>query len=763
MKTRWFVLAAMLAGCGGEPPADGGVSDAAQGDGGAADAGVDAAQVDGGADAGSSDAGGPDGGPDGGTDAGTDGGPPESDRLFDVAEIIEGLPPTARLYASFAGDAARDAISIVRDDTDLSLQRVTLYVNEAGVFRETATLTMTSFSAGVVDVSDFDGDGVRDIAVLRRDSPGRFWRVLYSAGDGTVAREEEIEGRGDRAGFADWNGDGKTDIALRQADGLADDLRLWMSNPTDDSRAFVDLGVTLTDGRFVAGDFDGDTRLDLFALPDQVYLQGAAGFGPAMELAACGGCGSAAAGDLNGDGRDDLVAAELRTGAEGTVHVFEANADGSFRTHATLTVDQPRRVVLADVDSDSELDIVVSDGIRFAAAGAKVFEVLFGDGLDFTGDRRRIGNDTTWEDVEVFDFDGDGNQDLVSNGRFVTYNEGGRALRAPSVSFWVGGSGGPRVARYDGDALPDAVFLQTGGDVQYRAMRADRTVGDAVDCTHPGPGIANQMLDVDGDGRLDMLRMLTSSDLDVWLNRGGCDLASVATSPIRPRQFGTKALDVTGDGVTDLVWREDDSLEVSPGLGSGVFGASLSSSVSAEWGEVLSGRVDAGSTPDLLSVSVSTDTVTVLLGDGDGSFTEGASVLVTALVAAYGEDADADGDVDLFSVARPTFDATIVSLHRNEDGVFAAPVTIATLSGFPQQVRPADFNGDGAADLLTVDTEIAEVFDLSGGAPMMLQRFPFTDSAQIVDADDDGDLDLVAHDERSTRNLMVVIRNRTVD
>lgn len=762
-------LAALLVACGGTDPgsdagtpADGG-RDAAQ------DAGLDSGALDSGAldsgmeDAGTADGGGPDGGPgDAAVDGGADAGPPAASRLFDVVEFVPELPAGAQLHSSFAGDASRDAISVLRDESDPSLQRVTLFVNDAGVFRETASTTLAGFAASVLGVEDFDGDGVRDIVLLRRIGPDRHWQVLYSAGDGTVARVEEIEGDGAEGAIADWNGDGEADLVFRQADGLSRDLRIWMSNPTDDTRSIVDLDRTLTEGGFVAGDFDGDTRLDLLALPDQVYLQGATGFGAAQTFDACMRCEHAAAGDLNGDGRDDVVAVELGTLDPGRLLVFEANPDGTFRSHATHPVSQPRRVRLADVDRDGALDAVVSDGLRLAAGGAKVYEIFFGDGLELGGDRRQVGNDPSWEDVEVFDLDGDGQNDLISNGRFVTYGAG-RTLHAPTVSFWTGGSGGPQMARFDGDARPDAVFTLSAGGARYHAMGADRTVGDAVTCTHPGAREANRYLDVDGDGRLDALHVATD-DLDVWLNRGGCERAPAVRSVLTAPRFGVQAVDVTGDATPELIWRTDTSLEVAPGMGGGAFAAPRSTAVSAPAGVLRPGRVDGDLHLDLLSVAVgATSRITILLGAGDGTFTEGASLDIDGLTAAYAEDVGGDGDVDLFVVTRMGSGATRVWLRRNEAGVFGAAELLAELGPFPMQVRPADFDQDGSADLLVVDREVAEVLDVSGASPVLMQRFPLTDSVSIVDVDEDSDLDLVAHLERTGRNLLTVIQNRTVD
>src|SRR5262249_25381818 len=68
-----------------------------------------------------------------------------------------------------------------------------------------------------------------------------------------------------------------------------------------------------------------------------------------------------AAGDLNGDGINDLVVADATGGG---VEVLLGNTDGSFRPTTTLfgTGLNPTSVALADINGDGMPDIVVTNG-----------------------------------------------------------------------------------------------------------------------------------------------------------------------------------------------------------------------------------------------------------------------------------------------------------------------------------------------------------------------------------------------------------------
>jgi hypothetical protein len=127
-----------------------------------------------------------------------------------------------------------------------------------------------------------------------------------------------------------------------------------------------------------AGDFDGDGKLDLAIgrLDDVVVLfgDGLGGFPIASDLPEpSGNYFGVAAGDLDGDQIDDLVATNRDTD---DLLVFLSTGDGSFAPAVEHSVsDEPRQVVLAHLDEDPFLDAVT------AARGNDRIATFFGDGL----------------------------------------------------------------------------------------------------------------------------------------------------------------------------------------------------------------------------------------------------------------------------------------------------------------------------------------------------------------------------------------------
>src|SRR5262249_26756432 len=118
-----------------------------------------------------------------------------------------------------------------------------------------------------------------------------------------------------------------------------------------------------------AADFNDDGRLDLATNYSVLLGNGDGTFGAALGYA--GGWQRIATGDLDGDGRMGLVGIWPGGGMcddyncsyyPGYLGVLLGNGDGSFRAAGSAEVGiDPRTVVLADVNADGHLDVVIDD------------------------------------------------------------------------------------------------------------------------------------------------------------------------------------------------------------------------------------------------------------------------------------------------------------------------------------------------------------------------------------------------------------------
>jgi hypothetical protein len=173
---------------------------------------------------------------------------------------------------------------------------------------------------------DFNGDGRTDIAGVWNDGGNVSIAVFLSDGtkftgwtqwsvkDGGwrdttkwVAGDFDGDGRTDIA--AAWNNAGKTTLTLRRSTGSAFSPVHWL----------VDAGNWTDSATFVAGDFNGDSRVDIVKLwndlgltSSDVYLSDGLQFqSPVAWTTRDGGWGSEVkwtADDFDGDGRTDLNA-----------------------------------------------------------------------------------------------------------------------------------------------------------------------------------------------------------------------------------------------------------------------------------------------------------------------------------------------------------------------------------------------------------------------------------------------------------------------
>lgn len=206
---------------------------------------------------------------------------------------------------------------------------------------------------------DFNGDGATDLARRRYNgSSNSLNKILFSNRDGTFTAVHSdsfngINGDGRFWWFAgDVNGDGRTDLVRRDANGSHNKILLARPNGSaGDYFAGYDsdgLGGVNGDGSFwyMAGDFNGDGRMDLVRRrlapnPSSSVLL-AAQDGKSFLLSSFNdplggidgdGIHTWLVGDVNGDGRDDLVRrSSVRSSVSGGNALLLANPGGTSFT-----------------------------------------------------------------------------------------------------------------------------------------------------------------------------------------------------------------------------------------------------------------------------------------------------------------------------------------------------------------------------------------------------------------------------------------------
>jgi hypothetical protein len=120
---------------------------------------------------------------------------------------------------------------------------------------------------------------------------------------------------------------------------------------------------------------------------------------------------SVAVGDVNGDGRLDIVAS-CRT--SGRVRVYLNGEGGTFTLGDTPVVTTPRDLKLADTDGDGDRDIIVARDYPSSTA------IFLNDGFGHFGGERGFEHALFSRLLDVFDWDQDGDPDIAVSGSTST-------------------------------------------------------------------------------------------------------------------------------------------------------------------------------------------------------------------------------------------------------------------------------------------------------------------------------------------------------
>ena len=512
------------------------------------------------------------------------------------------------------GDGIPDVAVVFGFTSPSSPGRVAVFFSDgAGGLVDGPVLSVADYPSSVA-IGDLNGDGVADLVV--GSALTNPLTVVLGTGGGAFASGTTFSsgGRPVDVVIGDFNHDGKKDIAAAVSD-TAIAILLGNGDGTFGTPAQFAAGSYPTG--IAASDFDGDGNVDLAVANDGtdsvslLYGDGAGGFAAPVAVYVGQYPFGVRARDLNDDGAPDLIVNTTVNGGVG------ADATYALRNLGNRTFEAPTQLFVSgyagivdlapdigDLNGDGRPDVVITD----TTYGAYIKEFLNTTKFperkyDFDGDEKSdvlwrntdsgddyiffmngtavLGSsnytnpvpDPAWQIVGIGDFDGDRNTDIlwrnVSTGENYIFLMDGATVKpesnyinsvsAPWTVAGVGdfnGDGYADILWRNSDTGENYIFFMNGTSVQENSDYIN-SVSD-LDWQTAGIG------DFDGDGRSDILwrNLSTGEDYIFVMDSTSLTERSGYTNSVSVPNWQIAGVgDYNGDGKADILWRNNSTGE----------------------------------------------------------------------------------------------------------------------------------------------------------------------------------------------------------
>jgi len=597
-----------------------------------------------------------------------------------------------------SGDLNNDGLADIAyyDYYDPESDRVVILFSTGKAFSQTRINDNLISSLTQFKITDFDGDGNRDVLFLNSSNPLQLYKG-DGAGHFSLLALPAIVGTD--FSLVDVNNDGLNDFISLSNTGIS-----VFTQGANSTYSRHDIATQGQPGDLTTADFDADGFADVAIIQTNLtsfqgelytltndktgnYISGTAIATPSHPLSGIDHL------DYNNDGKEDIVVGTA-FGNDGIV-LMQNTGNWTFVNKpindlSTLIFD----VVAADLDHDGVPELIQAGLDRTVA----VFALQAGDyKLTF----RKIVSPQPFSG-KCIDLNKDGILDLVtgnigSRSLSILYGKSNRTYEAPFYLEVKGTTVYVDAADYNSDHYPDIIFYTLGSSGrQFGIYLSDGTGGFLpVRELTPSAGFNIIAADLNNDSKMDIF----SGQYILFGDGSGSfptNLLITVPSAILSQQVG----DLNADGWLDLILCDGTNVYGSTNLGAGNFSSLFPITTSITAHRIATGHINGDNLADI--VAVSDNKFSVLINQPGGTFLE--EIVGVEPEINYGtsvpllSDFDQDGRVD---IAISQNQGVKVFLQQ-ADGSFTVFKYIKDV--LPDFMEAVDLNGDNWLDILVYQT-----------------------------------------------------------
>ncbi len=323
------------------------------------------------------------------------------------------------------------------------------YANSAGDgYDDSETIQLTAGTRGG-DVGDLDGDGLLDLVLAMNGNTGSaiFWGQQSGEWTNNDMQTFSHTDEGTDAAVGDFNGDGELDFVISAVGGMVNDgSYVWLNQGSGTFNKAHDIKLAGATRSVAAGDLNGDGYDDIVLTKSLVmdapcYFGSATGPDTAVDINFLQGISMTAIGDvhiddIDGDGHLDVLFAVIDN-KKAPVYLGSASGPDTTSDYDLSLKGLPTGVSTGDINDDGYTDIVyvTYDGSAGTTPRLEMFEGT-SRGWSDSDKHEVLTQGAVTGPVEVLDIDADGYDDIAMGDQsdFMVFKGGSSWPTAASIT-----------------------------------------------------------------------------------------------------------------------------------------------------------------------------------------------------------------------------------------------------------------------------------------------------------------------------------------